>query len=197
VIGFGAAMTDPLLFLLAVLTLLGTPGPTNTLLATGGAMVGIRRALPLLVGEICGYLIAIAAIRILLAPMFAALPVLAVALKIAVALYLCWVALALWRKATTITASDRVVTLGRVFVTTLLNPKALIFALSIIPLGGVEVWPYALAFCLCVVICGSLWILFGHLAGTLAGASRRGLFARISAVALAAFAGLIFYSALR
>jgi threonine/homoserine/homoserine lactone efflux protein len=35
-------MTDLWLFLLAVLTVLATPGPTNTLLATAGATAGFR-----------------------------------------------------------------------------------------------------------------------------------------------------------
>ncbi|MFY8031875.1 MAG: hypothetical protein ACOVO5_08585 [Devosia sp.] len=47
-------MTDPLLFLAAVLTLLGTPGPTNTLLATAGATAGVRRSLPRLLGVLGG-----------------------------------------------------------------------------------------------------------------------------------------------
>ena len=56
-------MNEPLLFLAAVLTLLGTPGPTNTLLATSGAVAGLRRSLALLVAELAGYLLAIATIR--------------------------------------------------------------------------------------------------------------------------------------
>jgi len=44
-------MDDPLLFALAVLTILGTPGPTNTLLATAGATGGLRRSLPLVPAE--------------------------------------------------------------------------------------------------------------------------------------------------
>ena len=40
-------MQDPVLFTLTVLFILGTPGPTNTLLATAGGTVGFRRALPL------------------------------------------------------------------------------------------------------------------------------------------------------
>ena len=43
-----SAMTDPFAFALAVLALLGTPGPTNTLLATAGAAAGWRRSLRLL-----------------------------------------------------------------------------------------------------------------------------------------------------
>ena len=67
-------MTDPLLFILAVLTILGTPGPTNTLLATGGAVDGVGRSLPLLLGELTGYLVAIAVIRVVLGPVIAAYP---------------------------------------------------------------------------------------------------------------------------
>ena len=42
-------MSDPLLFLLAVATVLLTPGPTNTLMATSGATSGIVPSLRLLV----------------------------------------------------------------------------------------------------------------------------------------------------
>ena len=45
-------MIDPWLFMLAVATLLATPGPTNTLMATAGAMNGPRAAWPLLLAEL-------------------------------------------------------------------------------------------------------------------------------------------------
>ena len=59
-------MEDPLLFSLAVLTILGTPGPTNTLLATSGGAVGVKASLPLVPAEAAGYLIAIVAIGLAL-----------------------------------------------------------------------------------------------------------------------------------
>ena len=73
-------MTDPILFFLAVATILATPGPTNTLMATSGATAGIVRSLPLLMAEIAGYLIAILMIRAVLAPLVHAYPAIGIAL---------------------------------------------------------------------------------------------------------------------
>jgi threonine/homoserine/homoserine lactone efflux protein len=188
-------VTDPLLYVLAVLTILVTPGPTNTLLATAGAMVGLRRSLPLLIGEIGGYLVAIAAIRLVLGPVFAAYPPLAIALKLVVALYLAWIAIGLWLRGAQLTERGRPVTVQGVFVTTLLNPKALIFAISVIPAAGPQLPWYLAGFAAIVLGAGSAWILVGTLIGATAGERHAGLVPRIASVALAGFAGLLAASA--
>ena len=61
-------MTEPLAFILAVLGLLATPGPTNTLLAASGAAVGLRRSLHLIPAEVSGYLCSILALALVLGP---------------------------------------------------------------------------------------------------------------------------------
>lgn len=58
-------------FAAALLAILVVPGPTNTLLATSGATVGLARSLPLLVCELIGYEAAIAVIRLLMVPVLA------------------------------------------------------------------------------------------------------------------------------
>lgn len=188
-------MTDPLLFMLAVLTLLGTPGPTNTLLATSGAVVGIRKSLVLLAGELSGYLVAVAAIRIVLGPIFAAYPLIGSALKIAVAIYLGWIAVKLWRRGARLAAPASAVTLPNVLVTTLLNPKALIFALSIIPMEHPQLIWFFVAYAISVVCVGFCWILIGRAIGATAGERHAGVVPRIASLALVGFAGLIFASA--
>jgi len=70
---------DRIAFAAAALSLLATPGPTNTLLATSGAKVGLRRSLPLLGAELGGYLLAILLLRALIGPLMAANPVFAAA----------------------------------------------------------------------------------------------------------------------
>lgn len=186
-------MRDPLIFLLGVLTLLGTPGPTNTLLATSGAVSGFRKSLPLLAGELAGYLIAIALLRLILAPIFAATPALAVVIKIAVAIYLGWIAFGLWRSPRDLEAPRAPVTLLNVFVTTLLNPKALIFALTIIPMAHPQLWFYFASFSLCTVSVGSCWILAGRAIGAAAGRNAA-LVPRVASVALLGFAGFVLAS---
>lgn len=188
-------MTDPILFILAVLTILGTPGPTNTLLATSGAMAGVRKSLLLLVGELAGYLIAIAAIRIVLGPVIHAYPVVGIGLKIAVVAYLGWIAFRLWTHDASLTGA-RTVDARAVFITTLLNPKALIFALSIIPAAHPGLVWFFVAFATAVPSVGLVWIFVGRAIGAASGEHNAGVVRRIASVALVGFAGVIAASVL-
>ena len=86
-------MTQPGLFILAILTILATPGPTNTLLATASAAAGVRRSLPLLAAELLGYLITVDVVGLILRPVLTAEPMLGTGLKLVVACYLGYVAL--------------------------------------------------------------------------------------------------------
>ena len=81
-------MENPLLFTVAVLSLLTIPRPTNPLLATAGAMVGMRRALRLVPAEGAGYLVAVLALGLVVAPLVASWPGLGIALRLLVCGYL-------------------------------------------------------------------------------------------------------------
>ena len=189
-------MTDPILFMLAVLTLLGTPGPTNTLLATSGATVGVRPSLRLLVAELAGYLIAVGTIRIVLGPVIHSYPLVGIALKAAVVLYLIWTAIKLWRHNAGLTQGQTSIGMHAVFVTTLLNPKALIFSLSIIPTDNPQLGWYVLGFALLVPLVGFAWILLGRAIGAAAGDRHAGVVRKVASVALVGFAGVIAASVL-
>lgn len=187
-------MEDPVLFTLAVLAVLGTPGPTNTLLATAGATAGVRRSLPLIPAEAAGYTVSILAVGLALGPVVAGAPGLAGALRAAVGAYLLLLALRLWRRGGAAPASGAVVTPAQVFLTTLLNPKAIVFALGILPFGaGRGVWPsYMLGFLFLLASVAAAWIAAGAMLG--GAAVRRGWDAavpRIGAAAVGGFAVLL------
>ena len=126
-------MVEPLAFFLAALTLLAAPGPTNTLLAMSGAAAGLRPSLPLIGAALGGYLVSVLTLGLVLGPVAKGNPVVALALKLACALYLVWLAVGLWREGATALVSDRPGRFDRVLTTTLLNPKSVIFAFLIIP----------------------------------------------------------------
>jgi threonine/homoserine/homoserine lactone efflux protein len=185
-------MEDPLLFALAVLAILGTPGPTNTLLATSGASAGVRRSLGLVPAEAAGYTISILAIGLLLGPWIAGQPAVATGLRAAVGLYLLWLAVRLWRRGGEALARGVLVTPGQVFVTTLLNPKAIVFALGILPFGAERVWPYMAGFLLLLGGVAVGWIAAGAMLERAAGrAGWSGLVPRIGAAAVGSFAVLL------
>lgn len=187
-------MTDPLLFFLAALALLAAPGPTNTLLATSGATGGMRASLPSIGAALAAYLVAIAAYRLALAPLFAAHPVAGATLKVLVALYVVWLAIRIWRSATRVGNSPP--GMRDVFVATLLNPKGLIAALTILPADGPAMPWYLAVFAAIVVVAGFGWALLGRVLANAAGEGYRTFVPRAASVLLVGFAGLLAASAL-
>lgn len=123
-------MTDTLTFLLASLALAATPGPANTLLFTSGAVASMRRSLWLLQASLLGYMIAITVLVVALGPALAANPGLKLALQVVCALNLVLAARSLWCR----NALDAgLISARKMFSLTLLNPKAFIFAFTILP----------------------------------------------------------------
>lgn len=158
-------MTDPLLFVLAALGLLLTPGPTNTLLATSGATIGARASMRLIPAELAGYGLAIAGIAVALRPFLGTAADPTAYLKVVLAGYLAFLAVRLWR-AGGITGDDAAAIGPRqVFVTTLLNPKAIIFVLVIIPHlrdgAFAAATPYLLGLAGMIVAVAGTWIMLG------------------------------------
>ncbi len=191
-------MTDPALFVLAVVTLLAVPGPTNTLLAASGAVGGIRAAVTLVPAVLGGYLISISLLMSVVAPVVAGHAVIGVALKVAASIWLLYCAVGLWREAErAVHAPQSRNSTRRAFITTLLNPKALIFSLGIIPSGSPgEVAPWLAAFSAMACVVSLAWVGIGavlvHSAGGLASPRHVN---RAAAIGLAVFALLVAGSA--
>jgi threonine/homoserine/homoserine lactone efflux protein len=156
--------------------------------------VGIKRSLVLLVGELGGYLISVAVLRIVLGPVIAAQPFVGIVLKVTVAPYLAWIAVALWRRGSSLTG-EGAVTLRSVFLTTLLNPKALVFAFGIIPMEHPMLWAYVLAFAMSLPLVGFAWIGIGSVIGAASDERHAGLVRKVASGTLVGFAALLMRSA--
>ena len=122
------------LFIGLVITILLTPGPTNTLLASSGIQVGVRKSLRLIPAESIGYLISISIWGLVIGTVSNQFPILPIFLKLLSALYIIFLAIKLWKTAD-IEASYHLPTIRarELFCATLLNPKALLFASAIFP----------------------------------------------------------------
>lgn len=157
-------MTTAAAFLLATLTLLAAPGPTNALFAASGATVGVRRSLVLIPSAILGYVVTIGLLIGFVGPAAAAHPWLPISIKIVASVWLGWSAVTLWNKAEAASKSiGTVVSPQRILLTTLINPKTLIFAFVIFPQTGLgDCAPFALAFAAIVALTGLAWIGLGR-----------------------------------
>lgn len=122
------------LFIGLVVTILLTPGPTNTLLASSGIQVGVRKSLRLIPAESIGYLVSISIWGLIIGTVSNQFPILPIFLKLLSALYIIFLAIKLWKTAD-IEASYNLPTIRarELFCATLLNPKALLFASAIFP----------------------------------------------------------------
>lgn len=154
-------MSSPVAFLLACLVLLAAPGPTNVLLAMAGAGQGGKAAARLIPVAVSGYLISVLLIGLLLGPRLQQAPGAGLWLKGLCALYLVWLAVKLWRQGSASLILQGPVRARAVFTTTLLNPKALILALVIVPhlkTGHlVPALPYLLGLAALIATSGLAW----------------------------------------
>lgn len=188
-------MHDPLLFVAATLTILVMPGPTNTLVATSGATAGFRRSLQLIGGEVAGYLIAITLVGLVLKPLLVQAPLIFGILRTLAGAYMLLLAVGLWRFKPTSRTTPMLITLRQVFVTTLLNPKAIVFALGIIPFGSPDVPFYLAGFAGLVILAAVGWAVVGRVVGAAADQKGyAGLLPRLGAVIVALFAVILLLS---
>ncbi len=189
-------MTSMEAFALAVLLVLSMPGPTNTLLAMAGATLRLRNCALLPAAELAGYTITICTLLLLVRPVTESSAVLTAAIRLVSACYLLGVARHLWRTQEPV--ENARAGFRRVFVTTLLNPKGVVFAFVIFPSPSSSFWLLGealLTFVAICLTCSVAWIAFGATLGQRAGAyiGARGI-RRSAAVILGCFAALAFGS---
>jgi threonine/homoserine/homoserine lactone efflux protein len=192
-------VSDPTVFALAVLAVLATPGPTNTLMAVAGATLGVSRGLKLIPAEVAGYLISLSLLIFIFQPVVAAFPLAAAVLRFGCGTYLAILALTIWRASKREGEQAKLVSFQRVFVTTLLNPKSLIFAFQIFPTGGIRLMLAFLgAFALICIAAATMWICIGATLRLRTEAFVTGvLIRRMTAVVLGLFAIAFLATALR
>ena len=158
------------LLAVGIVVVLITPGPTNTLLASAGLRQGVRRSLPLIAAELAGYLVAISVWGRFLAQAAHALPWLPALLRVAAGTYIAWLAVDMWRAAVALPDStEKASGTLRLFIATLLNPKALLFAGTIFPAAAFVLWPaYLLSMLIFACLLAPIalaWIAFGAALG--------------------------------
>ncbi|AWB48546.1 hypothetical protein HYN69_08500 [Gemmobacter aquarius] len=118
--------------LLALLGLLLTPGPTNTLMLLAGSDRGFRATLRLIPVELAAYLLTVTPLLLLAGAAAPHLAAMRPAIALVAGVWVLLLALTLWRGPAE-GHGVTVVTPRHLFVTTLLNPKALIFGLVLLP----------------------------------------------------------------
>ena len=156
------------IFLGFVASILFTPGPTNTLLASSGVKVGFKKSILLIPAEAFGYLIAITAWGILIDKVATYAPFVPPFLKLCSALYILVLAFKLWRSSFEKTDLPSP-SIGKweLFLATLLNPKALLFATAVFPahawMSANSYVAHMLSFLLLLIPIGFFWIFIGKI----------------------------------
>lgn len=191
--------TTHILFALEVIGVLAIPGPTNSLLFVSGVSRGFQASLKLVLAEVVAYLISISLLILILEPATRTHSILSQLIRVLCSIYLAYLALWLWRSGGHTAPDTHPITFRRVFLTTLMNPKNLIFAFGIFPTaiaGGGGLVPYVSGFSAICAGVAAAWIAAGaflHSRG--AHQTHLNWFYRGEAFLLAGFAIVIFVSA--
>ena len=183
-------------FVASTIIILVVPGPTNTLLATAGASLRVHKALRLAPVEVSAYALSITLLAFAIGPTVALSPLLGVLGRAGCVLWLVYSAWRLWHLEIGRAESARTVRPRDVFVTTVLNPKGLLFAFVIFPtspeLLNHQFLVHLAAFAITCTTIGSLWILAGtFLKGEPAGYISPKHVRRTAAIILWCFAALL------
>src|SRR5574343_431988 len=144
---------------LAILLLLLTPGPTNTLMMLSAAERGMSASLRLIPVELAAYLSTVVPLALFSHAAAAQMAALRPAVAILAGLWVLSLAVRLWNPPKR-GAGETSVTPARLFVTTLLNPKALIFGLVLLP-SAAPVQGFAV-FSALVVVVALVWAGIGY-----------------------------------
>lgn len=144
----------------ATLALLATPGPTNTLLFLSGAETSLRRALPRLVVVLAAYMATVIPLALAGQELLERWPLLRPVVAVAAGLWVARLAVKLWHPP----AAGQTGTTGpaALAVTTLLNPKALVFGLVLLPSPD-RLAANLTVFAAEVLAVSALWLGAGHL----------------------------------
>lgn len=180
--------------LAALSALLLTPGPTNTLLALAGAERGWHAALRLVPLEIAAYLAVVLPLAVAGVALEAHLPALRPLLAGVAGVWVMVLAARMWHLPTAGSAPS--VSGGRVFLTTLLNPKGLVIGLVLLP--GPQLGLRVLALAVLIGLVAAFWAALGALlTGGTSGPAPRGaaIFRRLAAVWLGVLSLGLIYSA--
>ena len=175
-----------------------TPDPTNTLMALAGAKAGFVRAVRLIPAELLGYLTVVLPLAFLGAEAVSRYPVASQLIKAAAAMWIMALAFRLWHKAD-FDGAPGGVTARDVFVTTVVNPKALVIGLVLLPSPTDPAFAFRLGLFICIVILAALaWIAGGRMALGREGRSRNlRTIRRIASLWLALIAGTLIVALLR
>jgi threonine/homoserine/homoserine lactone efflux protein len=152
-------MMSPVELTLAVLALLLTPGPTNSLMLLAGAERGLAGAARLIPAELAGYFLTVVPLVLVGAAILEDHHGLRTGVTLAAAVWVAVLAVRLWR-VPGVEAAGPSVDARALFVTTALNPKGLIFGLVLLPSADRLAANLAL-FAGLVVLVAVLWAALG------------------------------------
>ena len=129
----------------------------------------MRRSARLIPAEVLGYIIAITVWGTLIDTVSATLPILPTLLKLLSAFYIIFLAVKLWKTANVqLDLNQPAIRPRELFVATLLNPKALLFASAIFPVAAWVNWSiYAVhsfsgSYCADCIILDFYWFKFEY-----------------------------------